>query len=368
MNFAGFLTKPNPDMKKGISLLVAALLGGNVLAQAPDSIGEKTSRSEDNVDVTGVPLLSFDRSRGFGIGGVGVLFFRIEPNEKTPPSLALAAAAYTTKNNWMAFGLTQLYFKDNNYRLTAGGGYLNSNFQTYQDYGDMDNVQVPYTNKGMVIHLSPMIRLHGPLYAGINVGVFRSDLTLHEPDGSDSESKNWVNGLGVGVLYDTRDNPYNATRGVSASLRFNVYPSWFGNDSVFNKVLLQANYYHRIDPTKVIASRVAVNAAIGPEVPFVAQVYVGGHDIRGYTKGEYRGNQVYSAQSELRWNVYRRWGAVGFFGLALASSPEQTSQLLPGGGVGARFVALPKYNVNFGLDAAVGHNDWGIYFRITEAF
>jgi hypothetical protein len=47
---------------------------------------------------------------------------------------------------------------------------------------------------------------------------------------------------------------------------------------------------------------------------------------------------------------------------------NETSPLLPGAGVGERFMALPDYQGNVGFDVAVGRDDWGIYFRIGEAF
>ena len=42
--------------------------------------------------------------------------------------------------------------------------------------------------------------------------------------------------------------------------------------------------------------------------------------------------------------------------------------ILPGIGIGIRFTAFTDNHMNVGLDAAVGKNDWGIYFRIGEAF
>ncbi|SHL60719.1 hypothetical protein SAMN05444266_104147 [Chitinophaga jiangningensis] len=93
---------------------------------------------------------------------------------------------------------------------------------------------------------------------------------------------------------------------------------------------------------------------------------IGGKDIRGYTNGKYRGNQVYAAQAEYRWNFYKRWGAVGFFGVAFTEAPS--SAVLPGGGVGVRFKAIRSRNINIGVDGALGKDDKGIYFRINEAF
>lgn len=44
------------------------------------------------------------------------------------------------------------------------------------------------------------------------------------------------------------------------------------------------------------------------------------------------------------------------------------SELLPGIGVGVRYLMLPKERINIGFDVAVGKDDWGMYFRIGESF
>jgi hypothetical protein len=47
---------------------------------------------------------------------------------------------------------------------------------------------------------------------------------------------------------------------------------------------------------------------------------------------------------------------------------DNYSGLLPSAGAGIRFKAIPSRNINIGIDAAIGKEDWGIYFRIGEAF
>ncbi len=50
------------------------------------------------------------------------------------------------------------------------------------------------------------------------------------------------------------------------------------------------------------------------------------------------------------------------------SEDDNWSGLLPGGGAGLRYLAIKEHNINLGIDIAVGKGDWGIYFRIGEAF
>src|SRR6478736_5945520 len=80
-------------------------------------------------------------------------------------------------------------------------------------------------------------------------------------------------------------------------------------------------------------------------------------DIRGYSQGQYRNDQVYTLQAEYRWNFYKRWSMVAFAGVAsavekLADIPD--NDLLPGVGAGIRFKMLPNEKINIGIDGAKG--------------
>ena len=144
-----------------------------------------------------------------------------------------------------------------------------------------------------------------------------------------------------------------------------------GNYDNFNKYQLTYNHYFTIkNDRNILAARVKAAIASG-EVPFQAQNVVGQDDIRGYTSGKYRANQIYTLQAEYRWRFCKKLGMVGFFGLASAvESVDQIprSEFLPGIGAGLRYMMIPSERINVGVDAAVGKDDWGIYFRIGEAF
>ncbi len=338
-------------------LLLAIIVCRSVTAQ--DTVKHRSKK----VDFTALPTVSYDRSKGAGFGLITMAFFKVGNNPSTKPSSINVSGQYTTEGNWYVNGMTQLYFAGDKFRLVAGTGYMNSNFQTYQDVSGGEQIEIPYNNHGVYVFLSPMIRVYKGLYLGVGGQMFHSHLEVDAE--SVANQTMWLNSLAVTSMYDTRNNTYNPSGGWKGAIRYNAFPVWLQNDSAFNKLHIEMNNYTRLDRNKVLASRFSSNLSLG-SVPFIAQNYVGNKDIRGYTKGEYRGNQVYALQTELRWNFYKRWGAVGFAGIAMTTNP--TSDILPGGGAGIRFMVIPKYQINAGIDAAAGKDDWGIYFRITEAF
>ena len=120
----------------------------------------------------------------------------------------------------------------------------------------------------------------------------------------------------------------------------------------------------------MLVARATLNIATG-HVPFEGQTVVGGDDIRGYSQGRYRNDQVYTLQTEYRLNFYKKWGLVAFAGLASAVakfSDIPNNVILPGVGAGLRYKLLPSEKVNIGIDAGVGRCDYSITFRIGESF
>ncbi len=358
-------------MKKICFFLIAVcllLLPVNAQNAVPDSTAIPI-RSTKKIGFAGAPLISFDRSTGTAFGAAGIVFFQMSNKPGTKASSVSVVGKWTTKHNWNVAVAGQLYFAEDRFRLMIGGGYMNNNFQSFEQM-DAATVEVPYNNHGGFFSLAPSIRVWDNLYVGIGGQIFKSHLDMDYPDPQpDSVSTSWMNALATNVMYDSRDNTYNPSKGFKGAVRVNFFPSWLKNSDTYYKMHGEVNYYHRLDRSKILASRFAMDMGLG-ELPFVGQTYIGNRDIRGYTKGQYRGDQTYSLQSELRWNFYKRWGAVGFFGLAMAATPDEdyVSPLLPAGGVGLRLLALPSYHVNVGVDVAVGKDDWGIYFRIFEAF
>ena len=76
-------------------------------------------------------------------------------------------------------------------------------------------------------------------------------------------------------------------------------------------------------------------------------------------------------QGEYRWNFGKKLSAVGFFGLATvfeSINESANGEILPGVGAGFRYMVIEEYHMNAGMDFAVGRDDWGIYFRVGEAF
>ena len=180
-----------------------------------------------------------------------------------------------------------------------------------------------------------------------------------------------LDGLGLKGTMDTRSNVYYPKGGFFTNVEYFTFPEALGNSVESNTIDIDYNHYWSInDGRDVIAARGFVGLGLG-DLSFNQQYIVGQVDIRGYSQGAFRGNYLVAAQGEYRWNPWNRFGLVGFFGVATifdAINEADNGRILPGIGAGIRFTAFTESHMNVGLDVAVGREDWGMYFRIGEAF
>lgn len=350
-----------------LSVLLVVLISGSVTGQGLG--GGANSRIEGKAKFMPIPYLNYDRSMGFTLGAVPMLMFN--PSDKdtiSPSSIVGLVATYSTNNTWFLMGFGKFFLGEDKWRITAAGGVGNVNFQFFLD--NPIGVWIPYQAEAEFFKLQVERRIWKKLYGGISY-VYASILT--ETTGlpvviSDTLQ---LQGLALNLSMDKRDNPHYPRKGYYSNIKYNFYPVPLGNEVCTRKFELDHNHYFPTRQSKdVVAARFFVGLGLG-DIAFNQQFVVMNKDIRGYTQGQFRGNHLLALQGEYRFNFHKRWGAVGFAGVATvldAINESDSGRMLPGAGAGIRFKAFTETNFNVGLDIAAGINDWGIYFQIGEVF
>jgi hypothetical protein len=336
---------------------------------------QEEAESDSRVGVAVVPIIDYDPTFSLSIGAAGQLFYQLsEKDTISPLSSTGFFGMYTFNGSLGLAGFQKFHLNEDRWRIFIGGGFGSVNFQFWQQLPIVDGVFIGFNTKANFGAAIIERQVFNKLYVGIS-GVYAKTQTLFDlpewvPDSLKSSDLNMHN-LGYGLTYDKRDHQYSPYRGYYLSFKHNIYPEWLNNPDNFSRISITYNHYYRINNERhIVATRFNAKIATG-DVPFQGQNVVGGDDIRGYTSGKYRNNQVYALQAEYRWRFYKRFGAVGFFGLATATEDLASlteNELLPGGGIGFRFLMLPEARINIGTDIAFGKEDWGVYFRIGEAF
>ena len=183
-------------------------------------------------------------------------------------------------------------------------------------------------------------------------------------------------GLGLGVVYDSRQNVLNEREGFFAELAYLDYNKSWGSDFNFSGVYWDVRKFYpmSVDKKQVLALH-ATGSFVRGDVPFNQLALLGGEVMmRGYYLGRYRDNNYAAAQAEYRFLPFpfsKRFGAAAFVSAGMVSEEIgdfRLSKFLPAGGAGIRFLLFPQKDIYVRFDVAFTQEGSGIYFFTGEAF
>lgn len=343
-----------------------------------------TNDTTKKVTFAAIPIINYSSSIGLIGGAMGAMYYKINRNDTiSPSSSTMLFGMYSTSKTYMAMALQQIYFNEDKWRAKFGIGRGDIFFQYFQGLPEMGNSGA-YNEDGIWIDFNTTMNfllldvsrlVINNLYVGLEAFYNEASTTYNvtNPEtGEDFTTLAQMNSLGYTLLYDSRNNVSQPSKGFFIQYKNRFVREAFGATENFDRFEIAANNYWDINDNSksILVSRIFANISAG-DVPFEGENVVGRDDLRGYSKGKYRGNQVYAIQAELRQNIYKKFGMVGFVGVATAVDQAHeipTSELLPGVGVGIRYLMIASEKINVGLDVGVGKDDWSLTFRIGETF
>ncbi|MCV9386292.1 BamA/TamA family outer membrane protein [Reichenbachiella ulvae] len=316
-----------------------------------------------------MPYLSYNRNLKFMFGVVPMAMYKLNKEDSiSPKSLSGITGVYTSNNSYILGVFNKFYFSEDRWRSTVY--VFNGDISSQFFLNDFSSVAFyDYTTNVLMASVGIQRRVIPGLYGGVTYIYAQYD-TEYENNISPPTSTE-TSGLEINAQYDYRNDVYYPSSGRLIDAKWIHYSEWLGNEAQANRINAFYNTYFPIrDKKDVLAARFSGFFGLG-SIPFEQQTIVGGTDLRGYAEGKYRGDIVVALQAEYRLNLARRFGLVGFAGLATlygSDNEEFNGDLLPGGGVGLRYRAFKDIKFNVGIDAALGKDDWSLNFRIGEAF
>ena len=333
----------------------------------------KSDSIKKKIRFAAIPLINYNRTQGFIAGAMTQGYYRVNKNDTiSPHSSTVAMGIYTQEKTWLAGIGETLYLNEDTWRIKAFLFKGNINYQYFN--GDADNnagQYEDYNNEVTMVMSQVQRKVWKRFYAGL-YAEYNKTITYFT-DRNDSLDVKKMNNIGYVISQDSRDNVLFPTEGVFMNFKNQFYMNWLGSDVEFTKFTINYTRFFDLkkDQRHILIGRLNTEIGTG-DVPFQGQSVVGRDDLRGYSQGKYRGNQVYALQSEYRWMFNKsKFGLVGFLGVASAVEnfgDAFSSEVLPGIGAGIRYRLLPDMKVNIGLDVGVGKDDYSITFRIGEAF
>jgi len=180
----------------------------------------------------------------------------------------------------------------------------------------------------------------------------------------------FINGLGLILTLDKRNNVLNTTQGSFLEISGSSFHSILGNKFEFTKFTLDARKYYSIG--KVSFGGQLVMQFNNGQVPFRAMPGLGGaSNLRGYYRGRFRDNNMTLTQIEMRMPLFWRIGLSTFAGMGQVAArvnefnPNEFKYIA---GTGLRYLLNKNENVNARLDIGFTKEGYGFYIVFAEAF
>jgi outer membrane protein insertion porin family len=198
-----------------------------------------------------------------------------------------------------------------------------------------------------------------------------------------------ISGLRPGIIYDTRDDPFNPTRGVFSGISVKLTSPVFLSETDFVKCNLYGNVYHEIMSGLVLAASLRGGLAQGylktNELPIVERFFLGGGTtVRGYAQdtlgpkgadgNPIGGNAFLMENLELRTSLGRGLGLVTFLDggdVWLKADEIRLASLKFTTGLGLRYnTPVGPIRIDYGvkLHREPGESKGELHFSIGNAF
>ncbi|KAI9450323.1 hypothetical protein F5148DRAFT_1290907 [Russula earlei] len=198
--------------------------------------------------------------------------------------------------------------------------------------------------------------------------------------GTDNDGSSVSSGPVFNVLYDSRDNTVNATRGLYANMIVRVNTKMMGSDDSWQSLFLDVRKYisltESVQKKNILAFWSYYWTSLGNNTPYLDLPAIGwdasGRSGRGIEQNRYRGKGLFYLESEYRHDLSYNglWGYVLFANIDAVT--EQNSNHFvywhPAGGAGLRIKFNKRSNTNVAIDFGCSKNYYFVYINLGETF
>ncbi len=314
-----------------------------------------------------------------GFGAANVLFFKTRQHDSLIRTSDLNLVALYTLRKQMVFVLgSSVYFPEENVILRLQTSYSHYPDKTWGIGNDSPGgLKEDYSIHQFYINPQLLKRLVAKWYAGISyefqhIGdfVYETNGVFDQQDIAGRYGGNMAGG-GLSFSYDSRNNAYSPSKGISGELSLVSHSKVFGSDFNFTTISLDARKYFSLSPKRVLAMQFILKDNKG-NVPIRSLAMLGGSEMmRGYYYGRFTDKDLIAYQLELRQFLFWRIGIVAFGGLGQVA--ERISDFSPGdlhyaGGGGLRLMVSKSEKLNLRIDYGFGRQSGGLYVILKEAF
>jgi hypothetical protein len=369
------------------------------------------------IGFSGIPIIASSPETGFKYGAFSQISFDLYKNNlESRPSQAKIGMSYSVKKQFSIETGFQLFGKDENYFINGGIEYVNWIDRHYGLGNDASNQIVEYDFENNRIDtfnflnysldiFSTKLSYNKKIRDGLFVGVLTNFYSgtdykaLADSIGNPSAEiigEDMVGqylGVGLNVIYDTRDNINNSSTGTYIQFSNLNHRKWLGADFEFYSLSLDVRKFFKVVKDQVFAVRFFVANTFSDDViPYTGYQRLGGkRTLRGYYEGTYLDKNVVSFDAEYRLPLfhdesaptYKLWkhaGIVGFVSVGQVYnkfSDFDFSAFRFSAGGGLRLLLSKEQRTNIRFDYGIGFQEnaggigkkqRGFYITVNETF
>ncbi|MDH3816136.1 MAG: outer membrane protein assembly factor [Acidobacteriota bacterium] len=349
-----------------------------------DGDEEATEKKKKGPSFIAIPIIITEPAIGYGFGGAVAHFHKkkheADPDagshppaltadtaakagkqQKAPPTISGFAAAYTEDGTWgVGFAHTASWKKDR-IRYTGAVGYAHVVSSFY-----FNDQPAEFKFDTGLFYQDVKFRIgSGDIFVGGKLVYLTPDLLFDEDSGElpveGDRTKLNDFGLAVQADYDARDNKFTPNRGLDVEFVAWKHLEVLGGDTDYWQVSFLVDSYHEMLNKKLVLGLHLDLDTAGGDPPLWGYPWV---TMRGIPALRYQNESTAVIETELRWNIFGRWAAVGFIGAAATRGDvlvfEDESGIYAGG-AGGRFLFRPQDSLWVGIDVARGPEDTALY-------
>lgn len=256
-----------------------------------------------------------------------------------------------------------------NYRIAVGHGKI-----TLDAYPAFAPNGIEYTNHyDYGIIGSALWRLDERISVGplVDFRKLRSSITipgLPEDFADDFNHTLHTGAVGLGVHFDSRDNPITPTRGINAYAEGKLNRDLFGSDRAYEVYDAKLYGFDTLTGDLRFGAKLELDAIRGDFPSFFAPAI----NLRGVQAQQYQGMTVVRYELETTWQLDRRWALLAFGGIGATDAGSRrifrNSGPVVAGGAGFRYRLARKLGLDAGLDFAYGPGGFVFYLQFGHAW
>jgi len=325
------------------------------------------------------PIIITEPAVGYG-GGLSLMYFHRSKEEKEtgkfskyPPSISILAGMYTENGTWGALLAHQGNYAKNHIRYMGAIGWINLNADFYYSGTFLKDIAIRFNLNGFLLYQQLLYRPWKPrLFLGLNYSFFMSkakfntERDIPQLDELKTDIRN--GGMNLVIQWDTRDNIFTPNQGAYITLEGGYYGEALGGQKDYLNLELRAYYFSPVFTKKLISGFRLQGQYRWDDVPFYNLPFI---QMRGIPALRYQGNMAYTAETEWRWNFWRRWSVIGFVGsgwVANEFNELMIDQAKIAYGTGFRYFIAKEYGMQMGLDFAWGPENFAWYITVGTAW